>query len=85
MTLPTSVVITGIEKPAILDQAFEAVRTFQPLTEEQIADLLRKTRQVAISGKTELFKTSMYFDTTAKHPEWLGKEEVKGPGEPENL
>ncbi len=31
MNLPTSVVITGIDSMRILDQAFEAVRTFQPM------------------------------------------------------
>src|SRR5437763_12924154 len=41
MNLPTSVVITGIDSPQILDQAFEAARTFQPMTKEQVAALLR--------------------------------------------
>ena len=31
LSLPTSVVITGIDKPEILDQAFEAAKTFQPM------------------------------------------------------
>jgi len=72
LSLPTSVVITGIEKPEILDQAFEAVTTFQPMNREQIAQLLSKTREVAMAGKYELFKTSSHFDSTAKHPDWLG-------------
>ena len=38
-----SVVITGIDSMEILDQAFEAVRTFQPLTQKQIAALLKRT------------------------------------------
>ena len=44
-SLPTSVVITGIDSLKILDQAFEAVKTFQPLKQEQIAELLKKTAQ----------------------------------------
>jgi aryl-alcohol dehydrogenase-like predicted oxidoreductase len=72
LSLPTSVVITGIDKPEILDQAFEAVRTFQPMNREQISQLLAKTKQVAMAGKYELFKTSSHFDSTAKHPDWLG-------------
>lgn len=72
LSLPTSVVITGIEKPEILDQAFEAVKTFQPLNHEQIAQLLAKTKELAMAGKYELFKTSSHFDSTAKHPDWLG-------------
>src|SRR5579863_4529987 len=72
LNLPTSVVITGIDKPEILDQAFEAVKTFQPMNREQVAQLLAKTKEVAMAGKYELFKTSSHFDSTAKHPDWLG-------------
>jgi predicted aldo/keto reductase-like oxidoreductase len=74
LSLPTSVVITGIDKPEILDQAFEAAKTFQPMNREQIAKLLAKTKEVAMAGKYELFKTSSFFDSTAKHPDWLGGE-----------
>ena len=72
LSLPTSVVITGIDKPEILDQAFEAAKTFQPMNREQIAQLLAKTKEVALAGKYELFKTSSHFDSTALHPDWLG-------------
>jgi aryl-alcohol dehydrogenase-like predicted oxidoreductase len=72
LSLPTSVVITGIDKPEILDQGIEAVKTFQPMSREQIAQLLAKTKDVAMAGKYELFKTSSHFDSTAKHPDWLG-------------
>jgi hypothetical protein len=67
-------VITGIDKPEILDQAFEAAKTFNPMTQEQMAQLLAKTKEVAMAGKYELFKTSSHFDSTAKHPDWLGGE-----------
>jgi predicted aldo/keto reductase-like oxidoreductase len=72
MNLPTGVVITGIESPKILDQAFEAVRTFQPMTKDQVAAILDKTKQAALTGNFEKFKTSTVFDGTAHHPEWLG-------------
>jgi predicted aldo/keto reductase-like oxidoreductase len=72
LNLPTSVVITGIDSPKILDQAFEAVRTFRPMNEQQVAALLSKTKQSAANGKFELFKTATEFDGTVKHPEWLG-------------
>jgi len=74
LSLPTSVVITGIDKPEILNQAIEAVKTFQPLNREQVTQLLAKTKDVAMAGKYELFKTSSHFDSTAKHPDWLGGE-----------
>ena len=72
MNLPTSTVITGIEKMPILDQAFEAAKTFQPMSEEQVNALLDRTRQAAATGRYELFKTSSKFDGTAKNPQWLG-------------
>lgn len=72
MTMPTSVVITGCESIKILEQALEAVRTFQPLGEKEIATLLDKTRAVAMRGQYELFKTSDRFDSTAHNPQWLG-------------
>ncbi|MBD1939614.1 aldo/keto reductase [Microcoleus sp. FACHB-68] len=72
MNLPTSTVITGIEKMEILEQAFEAVRTFEPMSQEQVSALLAKTREAALKGEYELYKTSNRFDGTAKNPEWLG-------------
>ncbi|MFZ1929655.1 MAG: aldo/keto reductase, partial [Candidatus Sulfotelmatobacter sp.] len=72
MSLPTSVVITGIDRPAILDQAIEAAKTFNPMNREQVTKLLAKTKEVAMAGKYELFKTSSHFDSTAKNSDWLG-------------
>ncbi len=72
LSLPTSVVINGCDSMERLDQAFEAVRTFKPLTPRQISELVDRTRAAALSGKFELFKTTSRFDGTAHHPEWLG-------------
>jgi len=74
LNLPTSVVITGIDKQQVLDQAFEAAKSFRLMDEQQVASLIAKTQQVAMTGRYELFKTSSHFDTTAKHPDWLGGE-----------
>ncbi len=72
MSLPASVVITGMDKFEYLDQAFEAVRTYHPLDRKEVAALLDKTRVAAAEGKYELYKVSEHFDGTAKHPEWMG-------------
>jgi aryl-alcohol dehydrogenase-like predicted oxidoreductase len=72
MNLPTSTVITGIESMEILDQAFEAARTFKPMSQAQVTALLDRTRDAAAKGQYELFKTTSQFDSTAKNPEWLG-------------
>jgi predicted aldo/keto reductase-like oxidoreductase len=74
LNLPTSVVITGIDSLKILDQAFEAVRSFQPMTDQQVQNLLAKTAKVAATGEFEPFKTSSIFDSTAQNPDWLGQE-----------
>jgi aryl-alcohol dehydrogenase-like predicted oxidoreductase len=75
LNLPTSVVITGIDKMEILDQAIEAARTFKPMTKSQVASLLARTADAAKEGRFELFKTSSKFDSTAQNPKWLGLEE----------
>jgi aryl-alcohol dehydrogenase-like predicted oxidoreductase len=74
LNLPTSVVITGMDTMEILEQAFRAVETFQPFTQEQLARLLAKTQAAAATGRFEPFKTTSIFDGTAQHPEWLGEE-----------
>jgi len=72
LNLPTSVVINGCDSMERLDQTFEAVRTFKPMSEQQVQTIVSKTREAAMTGKFELFKTSTQFDGTAQHPEWKG-------------
>jgi aryl-alcohol dehydrogenase-like predicted oxidoreductase len=74
LSLPTSVVITGIDSMEILDQAFQAGDSFQPLKDDEREALLGKTRAAAVNGRFEPFKTSSLFDGTAVNPEWLGEE-----------
>ncbi len=77
LSLPTSVVITGIDSMKILKQAFKAAATFTPLTKPQAARLRAKTAKLALDGAYELFKTTSIFDATAAHPEWLGEEPAR--------
>ena len=72
LNLPVSVQITGIDSPRILDQAFEAARTFSPMSQQQVASLLDRTKQAAMAGNFELYKTTSHFDGTAHNPAWLG-------------
>jgi len=74
LSLPTSVVITGIDGQKVLDQALSVGSNFKPLTTEQITALLNKTAEPASKGEYELFKTTSHFDSTAMHPDWLGGE-----------
>ncbi len=74
LNLPTSVVITGIDSMTILDQAFAAVETFHPMSDQELQPLLAKTSAIADGGMFEPFKTTSIFDSTAKNPSWLGEE-----------
>jgi aryl-alcohol dehydrogenase-like predicted oxidoreductase len=74
LNLPTSVVITGVDSMAILDQACEAAQTFHPFSETELTALLSKTAKAAAHGEFEPFKTSSIFDGTAQNPAWLGDE-----------
>ena len=72
LNLPIAVQITGIDNQKILEQALEAVRTFKPMSEAEVASLLERTSAAAQAGKYELYKTTSNFDGTAHKPESLG-------------
>lgn len=72
LTLPTSVVITGMESLERLEQALKVVKDFKPLTAEEVKALLAKSLKAAAKGRHEKFKTGTTHDSTASHPEWLG-------------
>jgi hypothetical protein len=63
-----------INTTELLKQAFDAVKSFQPMDETHLANLISKTQDSALNGKYELFKTTAHFDTTARHPDWLGSD-----------
>jgi predicted aldo/keto reductase-like oxidoreductase len=72
LNLPTSVVINGCDSIERLDQAFEAARTFKPFSDDQLNALVSKTKQAALSGRYEPFKTTEGYDSTTTHPESMG-------------
>jgi predicted aldo/keto reductase-like oxidoreductase len=72
MNLPTSVVITGCDSMEILQQAFDAARSFKPMSKQEVATLLAKTAAASAEGEFELYKTSHNFDGTYRNPQWLG-------------
>jgi uncharacterized protein len=72
MNLPTSVVITGCDSMQILESSLNAARSFKPLGEAQVTELLAKTADSAKDGKFEGYKTTTNFDGTAHNPQWLG-------------
>lgn len=76
LNLPTDVVITGCESMDLLNQAIRTAVTFEPLSDAQVADLLRRTREAALSGQYEPFKTGDAYDSTAHHPKWLHTAQI---------
>jgi len=72
LSLPTSVVINGCPNMELLEQAFQVASTFKPLTPSEMTALLARTREAALTGKYELFKTTSNYDGTAIHPNWMG-------------
>jgi aryl-alcohol dehydrogenase-like predicted oxidoreductase len=74
LSLPTSVVITGVDTLERLEQACEAARTYSSMTDERRAAVLARTAKAASRGEFELFKTTSVYDATAENPEWLGEE-----------
>jgi len=76
LSLPTSVVITGIDSKEVLAQALRVARTFKPLSPDERESLLARSAPGAKDGKHELFKTAQKYDGTAKNPKWLEKAEI---------
>jgi uncharacterized protein len=72
MNLPTSVVITGCDSLPILQQALDAARSFKPMGQDEVAQLLTRTSSAAARGEYELYKTTHNFDGTYQNPQWLG-------------
>jgi aryl-alcohol dehydrogenase-like predicted oxidoreductase len=76
MNLPTAVVITGCESEPILEQAVEAARSFESLSDDAVERLLAKTKQPGSTGKYEGFKTTQQFDATARNERWLTTDDI---------
>ncbi|WNG48339.1 aldo/keto reductase [Archangium minus] len=72
LSLPVSVMITGMDSMDRLEQALSVARDFKPLSEKEVGVLLAKTEKAAKDGAFEKYKVSQRFDGTVKHPEWLG-------------
>jgi len=72
LSLPVSLVITGIDSRELLDQALSVGRESKILSEKEISAILARTAEAAKSGSVEKYKTSHHFDGTVQHPEWLG-------------
>jgi aryl-alcohol dehydrogenase-like predicted oxidoreductase len=76
LSLPTSVVITGIDSREVLEQDLKLARSFVPLSAKERESLLARTKLAAVHGEHELFKTAQKYDGTAQNPKWLEGAEI---------
>jgi predicted aldo/keto reductase-like oxidoreductase len=74
LSLPVSVVITGVDSMSILEQALAVVRNFAPMSDKERSALLAKTAKAAEQGKYEPYKTTNMFDGTTHNPNWMGRK-----------
>ncbi len=72
LSQPVAVAIFGMNTQQTLDQGFEAIKDFKPLSETELASILDRTREAAMTGRYETFKTTARVDGTARRPDWLG-------------
>lgn len=71
LSLPASVVITGCDSVAVLEQALDVAMRFHPLAPAERAALLARTAPFGKGGTYELSKTTEHFDSTTQNPHWL--------------
>lgn len=62
MSQAVSTIVSGMPSLDQLDQNLAAARDFTPMTEEEQADILRRSAAVAPEGEFELFKTTRVYD-----------------------
>lgn len=82
LSLPTSVVITGCDSMPMLEQALEIGRRFEPMSEQEVDELLARTEQAARSGSNERYKTTHRFDGTYQNKSFLGPRAPDGAPAP---
>jgi predicted aldo/keto reductase-like oxidoreductase len=69
MSLPVSVVISGMSTMEILKENLKITREFRQMSEAQITQLLAKTAEAGRSGQYEWWKTPKGLEWTRDHPE----------------
>ena len=60
---PVSVQVAGLASEADLDRALKAARSFKPMTEDEVREILKRNREVMSDGRYERFKTTQMYDS----------------------
>lgn len=76
LSLPTSVVVCGMDSVEVFEQNLKIARSFQPLTKDAMGQLLARTSAAARDGQFEPFKTSEKYDGTGRNPHWLEEARI---------
>jgi len=66
--LPVATIVSGMESTELLHKNLELARTQKPMSDDGMAALRKKVRDLAQSGKHEGYKTTINFDG------WAGRE-----------
>lgn len=61
-SLPVSTIVSGMDTPALLEANMATARALRLMADAERTALLEKTRQAAVSGRFEPFKTAPNFD-----------------------
>ncbi len=59
---PVSTIVSGMKTPEVLHANIALAKAFSPMTDEAQAALLARTKDVAMTGQFEPFKTTRNFD-----------------------
>jgi predicted aldo/keto reductase-like oxidoreductase len=76
LSLPTSVVISGMDKMEVLNKNLAIARNFRPMTDDERTQVLARTQPLAATGQHEQFKSSQRYDGTAQNPHWLEQARI---------
>jgi aryl-alcohol dehydrogenase-like predicted oxidoreductase len=60
--LPVSTIVSGIDSFDILEKNIALAKTTSPMSEQEKETILKRTQDVAMTGKHERFKTTRNFD-----------------------
>jgi hypothetical protein len=71
LSLPTSVVITGMDSHEVLQKNLALAKDLRPLEADERVALLARVADAAKEGKYEPFKTTHKYDGTHNNPHWL--------------
>jgi predicted aldo/keto reductase-like oxidoreductase len=62
ISLPISAVVSGMESLDLLRDNLRMARTLKPMDAAEKSAILERTRDIALGGKVERFKTTRAFD-----------------------